>query len=337
MTSSRDAAPRRSFGPWLRLGVTLIIAAFFLRVVLKQTTLHALGQRLDTANWPLMIAGLVLFYAVYVFRGLRIHVMTRGQISLDRCTAAAAFYQMLLTYMPAGLGNVALPAILSRYGGVRTTSGTKMLIAIKLLDTAVICGVACIAGLTAAHLGPIFRTISLFAGVCAAIGLAGLFWPHRLGPIAIALWRRASRGKPSRTGTWIESVLTVSDAAAFHRRLPALFGCSMAFGLGRVIANWTTLNALGVHLSVWQAGYQWAFVSLAGALPFQPPAGLGLSDAIRMALLFTLGQAVTSAAEVVVISRAIVVPLDMVMTALSWLYLARRGAAHTAEPAPPSE
>jgi hypothetical protein len=287
--------------------------------------------RLETANWRMMIFGLFLFYAVYVFRGLRIYIITHGRMSLDRCTAAAVFYQMLLTYMPAGLGNVALPAILSKYGGVRTSSGTKMLIAIKLLDTAVICGLACIAGLTAAHLGPIFRSLSLFAGICAAIGLAGLFWPHRLGPIAIARWRRASRGKPSRVGDWIESTLTVTDAAAFHRRLPALFASSMLFGLGRVLANWTTLNALGVHLSVWQAGYQWAFVSLAGALPFQPPAGLGLSDAIRMALLFTLGQAVQSAAEVVVISRAIVAPLDMVMTLLSWLYLGRTSRLKSAD------
>ncbi len=330
-----DAAQRGPLRLWLRLGGSLLIAAFFLWVVFRHVSLEALLVRLHSADWRLMVLGLFIFYAVYFFRGIRLWLITRRQLPLTRCTAVAILYQMLINYVPAGIGHVALPGILSRYGGVRTSSGTKTVIAIKLLDTAVICGVACIAGLTAGHLSPIFRTISLFAGTCAAIGFAGLLWPHRLGPVAIALWRRVSRGRPSGVGDWIENTLTVSDIGDFHRRLPALFACSLAFGVGRVLANWCTLNALGVGISVMQAGYLWAFGSLAGALPFQPPAGLGVSDAIRMALLFTVGQALKSAAEVVVINRAIVAPLDMVMTFLAWLYLGHTGAPPPASQLPP--
>lgn len=319
---------------WGELTGTLAVGAFFLWLVLRQTTWGHFVRRVSAVNWPLMALSLALYYAVYVFRGLRLWLVCRRSISLSLSTAVAFVYQMLVNYIPAGLGNVALPAVLSLYGGVRTPTGTKVLVAVKLLDLVVICALACLAGLTAVGLHSALRGLAALAGALAALGMAGLLWPRPLGAAALKLWRTASRGSARGFSHWLEQTLTVKDPLAFRRLLPGLFLTTAAFGLGRACANWIALKSLQVDLTLWQAWYQWAFTSLAGALPFQPPAGLGLSDAIRMALLYTVGQSLTAAAEVVLVTRVLIAPLDAVLALAAWAYLRKRSVSEAGSSSP---
>lgn len=306
---------------WGELTGTLAVGAFFLWLVLRQTSLANFVERVRGVNWPVMTVSLVLYYAVYIFRGLRFWLICRQAIPLSLSTVLVFVYQMLVNYIPAGLGNVTLPVVLARYGGMATPKGTKVLVAVKLLDLAVICGLACLAGLSVANLHPAIRLVAWGAGVLAAVGVVGLLWPQPLGRAALSLWRVVSRGRAKRLSDWLEQTLTVKDPAPFRRMLPGLFVATAAFGLGRAYANWLALQSLQVDLTLWQAWYQWAFTSLAGALPFQPPAGLGLADAIRMALLFTVGQSLAAAAEVVLVTRVLIAPLDAVLLVAAYGYL----------------
>ncbi|MCX7597747.1 MAG: flippase-like domain-containing protein [Armatimonadetes bacterium] len=305
---------------------TLAVGGFFLWLVLRETSWADFVERLRGVHWPLMALSLLLYYAVYVFRGLRLWQVCYRRIPLSLSTVIAFVYQMLVNYIPAGAGNVTLPAILARYGGVATPAGTKVLVALRLLDLAVICGLACLAGLSVADLHPAMRLIAAFAGGLAAVGLAGLLWPRPLGRLGLSVWRIISRGRAGRLGQWLEQTLTIKDQAGFHKMLPGLFLTTAAFGLGRAYANWLALRSLQVDLTLWQAWYQWAFTSLAGALPFQPPAGLGLSDAIRMALLLTVGQSLATAAEVVLVTRVLIALLDGLLIAVTLGYLHGRAA-----------
>lgn len=329
MTTAGDARHETlSVGRWVPLLATLAVGGFFFWLVLRQTTWADFFRRARGANWPLMALSLLLYYAVYIFRGLRLWLVCCRQLSLSLATTLAFLYQMLVNYIPAGAGNVTLPAVLARYGGVATPAGTKVLVAVKLLDLAVICGLACLAGLSVAGLHPAMQLLAATAGVLAAVGMAGLLLPQLLGRAALILWRAVSRGRAKRLSHWLEQALTVKDPAAFRRMLPGLFLTTAAFGMGRACANWMALQSLQVDLTLWQAWYQWAFTSLAGALPFQPPAGLGLSDAIRMALLFTVGQSLAAAAEVVLVTRVLTLLLDALLVAVSLAYLhARPGRA----------
>lgn len=311
---------------WLPLLATLAVGGFFFWLVLRQTTWADFFRRARGASWPLMALSLLVYYAVYIFRGLRLWLVCRRQLSFSLATVLAFLYQMLVNYIPGGAGNVTLPAVLARYGGVGTPAGTKVLVAVKLLDLAVICGLACLAGLSVAGLHPAIQLLAATAGVLAAVGMTGLLWPQPLGRAALALWRAVSRGRARRLSEWLEQTLTVRDPVAFRTLLPGLFLTTAAFGLGRACANWMVLRSLHVDLTLWQAWYQWAFTSLAGALPFQPPAGLGLSDAIRVALLFTVGQSLAAAAEVVLVTRVVTLLLDGLLVAGSLAYLHARAA-----------
>jgi uncharacterized membrane protein YbhN (UPF0104 family) len=272
-----------------------------------------------------MALGLAFFYAAYLYRGMRLWIMLRGALPFGPSVAASTVYQMCITYIPGGLGNVALPALLQRYGRVPAAMGVKLLVAIRLLDLSIICAFAAAAGLTASLSHEAFRTIAILAGVVAFLGLGALLFPDIVGRAAFAIATRIAAHTPWRGAPWIEDALTVRGPDAFRSSLPGLFHGSLGFAVCRVVAAWLMYQALAVPLTLTQAAYLWSFSSFAGAVPFQPPGGAGILDAANMALLLAIGQAARSAAEVVLAMRVLTVPCDIVVGVGSWLYLRRAG------------
>jgi hypothetical protein len=53
-----------------------------------------------------------------------------------------------------------------------------------------------------------------------------------------------------------------------------------------------------------------------------------------MALLYTVGQSLTAAAEVVLVTRVLIAPLDAVLALAAWAYLRKRSVSEAGSSSP---
>lgn len=295
----------------LGVAVAVLGVAFVVRLLVRDQA--AARAALDGIRW------LVLLPAVPV--GLL--AMTWIGLGWRRCLAASGvevgvgaalrpyFLGALGKYVPGGIWPVVGRAELARREGVGrgpAYAATLLSLAATYLAAAVVAGAAAVVVLGGARSAPP-ATSAVAAGtvVLAIVGLAGLH--PRLLRIALGLLERL-RGRP------VELVLPAwrTSAGLVATIAPAWLAITVATGL--------VLAALGVQVPIVDLVLATTVAWLVGFLAVGVPGGVGVREAVFVALL--PGVSVGSLAAAALVSRLVFVVVDLIGAGLA--LLSRRSA-----------
>ena len=323
----------------LRIVLSLALASGLLAAVILGTGLSwpDLEGSFRALGWRLWGASLAVQGTLYVLRALRLRALLRSgerAPSLPSLTAVSASHTTLAYFLPARLGEAALPVLLARSAGTGASAGTAALLLVRLLD------LVCLSVLMAA------ACLSLGAGELAvrlpwltAVGSALLLPALLFGALLLrsSTMVELGTGLLSRTGIGRfalgERLLAflprvAADVASVDRRalaVAALWSAPLWFG---VFAFWG-LVAVGTGLEQlgWaEATFGASLTVLSTLLPLNLFGGLGFQDA-GFALGFGLLGVPPEAAAASALATHAVYALNLALFGLlgqAWLSARRR-------------
>jgi uncharacterized membrane protein YbhN (UPF0104 family) len=302
-----------------------MLAVGLLWLLGKQTHWQDFSQRVGQISWWPMAAGVVAFYLPWLWRGLRVWLLLGRHPSAGQVVALTSACEFLGWLLPAGVGYLSLPPVLWRYLDIPPTVGTKVLLAIRLFDMVALAGTAAVACAGTARVYPLVRMVTIPGAAIACAGVLILLWPDRVGRVVLSVWKHFGGGTTGKVATFVEAALTMNNAMAFRRLLPALAGLSSLIVASRIAALWLMCEGLRAPLSIGQAAYVWSATSLLDQIPIHPPGGaVGVADAINAGVYMSIGWTRQQAAEVALASRVITTPVVLILGGLAWAVTLKR-------------
>jgi len=258
-----------------------------------------------------------------VMRGIRlVLLLPPGRLGLWTATMVAAAAQAAAWFVPARLGELALPMLLRRAAGWDLTTGLGTLLAARTFDLA---SLGLWAGVTTlAILGP-GHPLALVAAACLVI--PPLLLPATLAAVdRLAVRILAPRGLRFRR--WAHHVRRVRRAVESLRERPLrLVGSAVAslvmWALLWALA-WFLLDAMGYRWPAWDVVAGSTAASLSNLLPFNLIGNFGTLEAGWTAAFVSLGVPATTAAATGFASHLWAVVFTAIYGALGWAFLAIR-------------
>ena len=314
MSRDRPLGFRRALGALIAVGlvaVTLWLAG--------PAAVGALivGVEPTMMGWALAAAGGSL-----VLRGLRLSLLLPpGALNPFRAVPVAAVAQTAAMFVPARLGELALPWLLKRNIGRDGASGVATLLVARALDTAALGAWAGVAIL--------FRWgLSVPLALAAA---AALLAPVILLPVIVAVldrWVAArSRGWTEGGRTWADRLHRIRAGLDDARRRPTRLAAAGAACLGFWAFQWTLawclLAAMGFRWPVWDVVTGSAVASISNLLPLNLIANLGTLEAGWTAAFAAMGIDLDVAAATGLACHIWALAFAAVFGALAWLGLGR--------------
>jgi uncharacterized protein (TIRG00374 family) len=285
------------------LGIAVVIVA--VAIWRAQIDWGAAWYNIRHANPLLYVAALAVYYASFVVRSIRWHVLlgNAGEHHRSRSLIGIVVTSFFVNcVVPAKMGDIYRAYLARQKLDVPVSKALGTIIAERLIDLIVLMSLLLAAGAL------VFRTKA--PGILVPYVVIGVV--ACLAGVAVILVMRAGRG---------QRILRLLPEAVFHRyeslrlgtvdsfaRLPTLLGLTllvwMAEGtrLGLVVFS---LHLAGVHLGP----SQFLLIALVAALlttvPFLP-GGLGLVEAGMIGVLITVGGVTNSAAvSITLLDRSI--------------------------------
>jgi len=263
-----------------------------------------------------------------VMRGIRlVLLLPPGRLRPWSATLVAAAAQAAAWFVPARLGELALPILLRRTTGWDLTAGLGTLLAARTFDLAALglwAGVA-----TLAILGP-GHPMALVAAACLVI-------PPLLLPATLVLVDRAAvrilAPRGLRFRRWARRVRRVRHSVEALRERPLrLVGSavtSLVMWAFLWALAWFLLDAMGYRWPVWDVVAGSAAASLSNLLPFNLIGNFGTLEAGWTAAFVSLGVPAATAAATGFASHLWAVVFTAVYGALAWAILAIRQPRHS--------
>ena len=319
MTPSSDAHP------WSRrLGAALALALVI--AVLLVARPAEVFELLRTSRPSGLVAAAAAAGAALIVRGLRLTLLLPpGRLHLTTATLIASASQAAAWFVPARLGELALPLLLQRAVGWNPSAGIGTLLAARTMDLASLGLWAGIA--TVVILGPTHPL--------ALAALVFLVVPPLLLPASLAVVDRmavrllAPRGlRPRR---WARRIRRVRRSVDALRERPMRL-------LGSVVASiviwaflwalaWYLLDAMGHRWPPWHVVAGSATASLANLLPFNIIGNFGTLEAGWTAAFVALGIPADVAAATGLASHLWAVVFAAVYGVLAWGLLSLRSGS----------
>jgi uncharacterized membrane protein YbhN (UPF0104 family) len=276
----------------LRVLLSLALAGGLLALVILGSGLswEDLRAAFGTLGWRMWMASLGVQGTLYALRALRLRALLGsedGGPSLGSLVAVSATHTTLAYFLPARLGEAALPLLLSRGAGARASAGTAALLLVRLLDLAclaLLMAAACLvlgSGPQAERL-PWLTSAGLALLVPAALFTALLLCSGAAVRLGAALLRLTGLGRTvpgARALAFLPRV--AADASAVGPRrllLGAFWSAPLWFG---VFAFWGLVSvATGLEGLSWaEATFGASLTVLSTLLPLNLFAGVGFQDA----------------------------------------------------------
>jgi len=267
-----------------------------------------------------------------IFRGLRLSLLLPpGALGPVRAVPTAAVAQAAAVFVPARLGEFALPWLLRRDIGRDGASGVATLLVARTLDTAALGAWAGVAVL--------FRW---GLGAPMALGAACLLLlPALLLPVTISTldrWTAAREQGWGPTGlTWAGRLHRIRDGLDDARRRPvrlaaAAIACMAAWAFQWTLA-WNLLSAMGFLWPVWDVVTGSAVASISNLLPFNLVANFGTLEAGWTAAFATMGVDLEVAAATGLACHIWALIFAAVFGGIGWLVLgpAKQGPEQNVE------
>jgi uncharacterized protein (TIRG00374 family) len=270
-----------------------------------------------------MAAALGAAFGSLVFRALRLSLLLpQGTLGALQAVPVSAVAQAAALFVPARVGELALPWLLHRSHGTDGAAGVATLLAARTLDTAAL-GVWCViailmrsglqsplalgAGLLLISSLVLVPTVvatadSWFARRAAQWGDLGLRWSARLGRVRAGL--DAARGRPLRLAG-------------------AAIACIASWAFQWTLA-WWLLAAMGFRWPAWDVVAGSAVASLSNLLPINLVANIGTLEAGWTATFAALGIPVDVAAATGLATHLWALVIAAAFGAIGWLLLGRR-------------
>jgi uncharacterized protein (TIRG00374 family) len=297
------------------------VALCLLALVLNVARPAAVWQLIRGTDLAGLVPAAAMAALALVFRGLRlVLLLPAGLLGPVAASLVAATAQAAALFVPARVGEFALPLVLRRVTGCDLATAVGTLLAVRTLDLAALgtwAGAAILAIWGLSH--PLILAAALL------LLLAPLLLPTALASAEwIALRTLASRGPAGRR--WTRRIRRIQRAIDALRNRPMHLVGAVSVSL----AMWAALWALAWFLLA-AMGYRWepievvagsAVASIANLLPFNLFGNLGTLEAGWTAAFVALGVPVEVAAATGFASHLWALLFAALFGALSWVVLA---------------
>jgi uncharacterized protein (TIRG00374 family) len=297
------------------------VALCLLALVLNVARPAAVWQLIRGTDLAGLVPAAAMAALALVFRGLRlVLLLPTGLLRPVTASLVAATAQAAALFVPARVGEFALPLVLRRVTGCDLATAVGTLLAVRTLDLAALgtwAGAAILAIWGLSH--PLILAAALL------LLLAPLLLPAALASAEwIALRTLASRGPAGRR--WTRRIRRIQRAIDALRNRPMHLVGAVSVSL----AMWAALWALAWFLLA-AMGYRWepievvagsAVASIANLLPFNLFGNLGTLEAGWTAAFVALGVPVEVAAATGFASHLWALLFAALFGALSWVVLA---------------
>lgn len=259
-------------------------------------------------------------------RGLRLSLLLpSGTLRPVRAVPVAAVAQAAALFVPARLGELALPWLIRRDTDRDGASGVAVLLAARTLDTAALGAWAALAIIQRHGLA---APVALAAALCLLLPLAAV--PAAVAAVDRFTARRAVDWGP--TGRlWADRIhtthLTLGEVRQKPWRLAGAAVASIGFWALQWILTWFLLAAMGFRWPAWDVVAGSAVASLSNLLPLNLVANLGTLEAGWTAAFAAMGVPLDLAAATGLACHAWALVFAAVFGLLGWwpLRRSRRG------------
>lgn len=327
----------------LRVLLSLVLAGGLLTLVVLGSGLglQDLSSAFGALGWRMWMASLAVQGSLYVLRALRLRALLgvgEGSPRLGALIAVSATHTTLAYFLPARLGEAALPLLLSRGAGARASAGTAALLLVRLLDLAclaLLMAAACLvlgAGSHAERLPwlssagwALLVPAALFTGLLLCSGAA-----VRLGTGLLRLTGLGRTTPGARALAFLPRVAADASAVGPGRLLHgALWSAPLWFG---VFAFWGLVSVgTGLEGLSWaEATFGASLTVLSTLLPLNLFAGVGFQDAGFAFGFGLLGVSKEAAAASALATHAIYAGNLALFGLVGQAWLARRRASGAA-------
>jgi uncharacterized membrane protein YbhN (UPF0104 family) len=268
------------------------------------------------------LAGLAAAAAAVACRGLRLTLLLpRGVLGAGRASAVAAVAQAAAIFVPARVGELALPLLLRSAAGRDLATGVGVLLVARAMDIAALGGWG-VASLVAVRGG----RHPILGAVAAALLLAPLALPMVLAATdRLAVRFLAPRARWRRWAHRVRRVRRATTATTADRpRFLGAAAASVAMWACLWTLAWLLLRAMGVRWPFPEVVAGSAAASLANLLPFNLTGNLGTLEAGWTAAFVALGRPLDVAAATGLASHLWALVFTALLGALGWLALGHR-------------
>lgn len=303
---------------WLGWGLALALIA----LVFSLAGFDRIGRLLVSVDSRELFWAAMASAASLGFRSIRLSLLLRpSELGFLRAFPVTAVAQMAAVFIPARLGELALPVLLQRATGRPKSSGLAILLAARTLDTAAL-GAWALAALI------------LRRNAQAPMLLAGgalLFLPLILLPLIVKridglmtdreeAWREKGR-------RWAERMHRIREGMDEALGHPARLGGAALACLGswscQWILTWKLLAGMGYHWPAWDIITGAAAASLSNLLPLSIVANLGTLEAGWTAAFAAMGIPTATAAATGFATHLWALVLAALVGAICWPLLPR--------------
>ncbi len=276
--------------------ISLVLGAFFLYLSFRNVPWGDLKAAFSTFDPFWLIPAVVISLLLQVFRAWRWQLELRPleEIGIGRLWVVISIAYMMINLLPARLGEVVRPWLLSRRSSVKFSNVVGNLVVEKTLDSVCIIFYLLIGLITTENLPDWVRHGAMVPAMIAATLAALVTLLYLKGEPFVDRWvvrhlpERFAGGLKRVLRSFLDGMLILPNG----RLLAAVFALSLAYWALPILSSWVVIRGFGFDVPFNAALMVFIFIGFGTALP-NPPAMVGVFQyACVLALgLFGVGQA----------------------------------------------
>jgi uncharacterized protein (TIRG00374 family) len=281
---------------WRNVALSLLVSGIFLYLAFRNVSLDELGAALSRVRPDYLLLAIVVSFLIMVFRAVRWQLELRPleRIPLGRLWAITAVAYLAINLLPARLGEVVRPWLLSRRSSVSFSNVVGNLVVEKTMDSVVILFYILTGLIFVENLPGWVRTGAMFPAAFAVILVSLVLLIYWRGEVAVDRWLIGVL--PERFGAGLKRVLSAIVAGMQVIPNPglllAVFLISLVLWFLPILSSYIMIRAFDFNVPFSAAVVVFIFIGFGTALPNVPGMLGPYQYACVLALeLFGVGQA----------------------------------------------
>jgi uncharacterized protein (TIRG00374 family) len=274
---------------WRNIALSLLVSGVFLYLAFRDVSLAELEASLRRAQPEWLLVAVLVSFLIMLFRAWRwqLELLPLERIPLGRLWGITAVAYLAINLLPARLGEVVRPWLLSRRSSVSFSNVVGNLVVEKTMDSVVILFYILTGLIMVDNLPTWVRTGAMFPAVGAAtlVGLVVLLWWR--GEAFVDRW--LLRRLPESFGASLKRVLSAIIAGMQVLPNPTLllgvFLVSLALWFLPILSSYIMIRAFDFTVPFSAAVVVFIFIGFGTALPNVP----GMVGPFQYACVLALG------------------------------------------------
>jgi len=271
------------------VAISLVVSAFFLYLAFRNVQLDELGAALGRIHPGWLLIAVAISFAIMVLRAFRWQLELRPleRIPFGRLWVVTAVAYLAINLLPARIGEVVRPWLLSRRSSVSFSNVVGNLVVEKTMDAVVTLLYILVGLVTIDNLPDWVRTGARFPAVGAVLLVTLVLLLYWRGEAFVD--RRVLRFLPERFGAGLKRV--ISAIVAGMRVLPnarlllAVFVVSLVLWFLPILSSYVMIRAFDFDLPFAAAVVVFIFIGFGTAIPNVP----GMLGPYQYACILALG------------------------------------------------